>query len=109
MMQHHIILCRSCVPNQSNLVDALRKALTDVDIAMSQTDCMSGCARPATVAFRAIGKTAYLFGDLSPDDIADLAHFARLYLQSTDGNFADARVLGALRVKAIARIPDIPA
>jgi len=35
----------------------------------------------------------------------DLLTFARLYAASPDGNFADARPLGALRTKALARIP----
>lgn len=66
---------------------------------------MSGCTRKSTIAFRADGKTAYLFGDLTADDLPDLVTFARLYAASPDGNLADARPLGALRMKAIARIP----
>lgn len=68
-------------------------------------DCMSGCARAQTVAFRESGKVAYLFGDISGEDIADLKRFAKLYGASPDGTFADARVLGGLRLKALARIP----
>jgi predicted metal-binding protein len=66
---------------------------------------MSGCTRAQTVAFRAPGKVAYLFGDITAADIAELANFATLYAQSSDGTFPDARVLGNLRTKAIARIP----
>ncbi len=66
---------------------------------------MSGCTRASTCSFRASGKTAYLFGDLTADDLPDLVTFARHHDASTDGNLADARVLGALRMKAIARIP----
>jgi predicted metal-binding protein len=66
---------------------------------------MSGCARSSAVSVRQEGKTAYLFGDLSQDDLADLVTFAQLYAQSTDGTFADARPLGELREKVIARIP----
>ena len=72
---------------------------------VEEIDCMSGCARPSTVAFRAEGKTAYLFGDVGMTDLPDLVTFVRLYLASADGSFADARPLGALREKAIARIP----
>ena len=109
MTPHHMILCRSCAPGHDGLAKALGVALTGLDISLSQTECMSGCTRPVTVAFRASGKTAYLFGDLGQQDVADLTQFARLYLQSPDGNFADARLLGGLRSKAIARIPDAPA
>lgn len=97
-MTHQVIVCGTCAPD---LVDHLRPD----GFKVSQTDCMSGCTRPGTVAFRATGKVAYLFGDLSADDIADLTTFARVYAQSPDGTFADARVLGGLRLKAIARIP----
>jgi predicted metal-binding protein len=101
-MTHRIILCGSC-PAGLSLGRSLSAALTDYTIA--ETDCMSGCARPSTAAFRAPGKTAYLFGDLTDDDLPDLTTFARLYAASPDGTFADTRPLGRLRTKAIARIP----
>lgn len=101
-MTHRIILCRSCPAGQS-LGPTLAAAITGY--AITDTDCMSGCARPSTAAFRAPGKTAYLFGDLTDDDLPDLITFARLYRDSPDGTFADARPLGRLRTKAIARIP----
>jgi predicted metal-binding protein len=66
---------------------------------------MSGCARPSTISFRSAGKTAFLFGDLTAADLDDLVRFARAYAGSNDGIFLDARPLGALRHKAIARIP----
>lgn len=106
-MTHHAILCRTCATGRADLTQALHAALAGIKVVVSQTDCMSGCTRPATMAFRAAGKTAYLFGDLGPEDLADLARFAQLYIDSHDGNFADARVLGNLRMKAIARIPAI--
>ncbi|KIN74622.1 DUF1636 domain containing protein [Sulfitobacter guttiformis KCTC 32187] len=66
---------------------------------------MSGCARAQTVAFRAAGKTAYLFGDITEADFEALETFCGLYADSDDGKFRDARALGDLRHKAIARIP----
>jgi predicted metal-binding protein len=66
---------------------------------------MSGCTRAPTLAFRAAGKTAYLFGEVGAEDLPDLVTFARMYLASADGNFVDARPLGGLRMKAMARIP----
>jgi len=85
----------------------LSLALAQAGIAaqVSTVDCMSGCARPSTIAFRMAGKTAYLFGDITAQDLPDLLTFAHLYAASPDGNFADARPLGALRSKALARIP----
>jgi predicted metal-binding protein len=98
-----ITLCSSCALGQSGFASTLQQALPDATI--TTTDCMSGCTRPSTIAFRAPGKTAYLFGDLTADDLPQLVTFARLYGESRDGTFTDARVLGPLRMKAIARIP----
>ncbi len=99
--------CTRCPLGQSPLPVALAQALSVLGISaeLAEVDCMSGCARSSTASVRQEGKTAYLFGDLSQDDLADLVTFAQLYAQSTDGTFADARPLGALREKVIARIP----
>ncbi len=85
----------------------LRNALQtlDFDVTLASVECMSGCARPSTLACRATGKTAYLFGDITDEDLPDILTFLRLYAASPDGNFADARPLGRLRQKALARIP----
>lgn len=107
-MTHHVVLCCGCAAGHVDLTMALSDALIILGFELSHTDCMSGCARPSTVAFRAAGKTAYLFGDLGPNDVGDLVRFAQLYRDSVDGSFADARGLGGLRMKAIARIPSIP-
>ena len=101
-MTHTITVCRSCAAGQQGLAAQLQQALRDQPYEIAQTDCMSGCTRASTVAFRAPGKTAYLFGDLTLADLADLVTFADLYLGSPDGNFVDARPLGTLRTKAIA-------
>lgn len=74
-------------------------------VQVLEIDCMSGCTRDQTVAFRAAGKTAYLFGNITAADLPDLQNFAQAYAASPDGSFADARILGGLRTKAIARIP----
>jgi predicted metal-binding protein len=100
-------ICRSCPAGQAGLADHLKVAFGAAGLALEvrEIDCMSGCTRPSTLAFRAPGKTAYLFGDIDDTDLTDILVFARLYLESADGNLADARPLGALREKAIARIP----
>lgn len=102
-----VTLCSSCALGQSGFADRLAGALQAEGIAAetATVDCMSGCTRPSTCAFRAPGKTAYLFGDLTPGDLPDLVTFARAYAASPDGTLTDARVLGELRFKAIARIP----
>ena len=102
-----LTVCASCPAGQSGLTEALRTALADKQFAVEvrEVDCMSGCTRPSSVAFRAPGKTAYLFGEITADDLPNLLTFARLYLESSDGTLADTRPLGSLRTKAIARIP----
>ena len=97
-----LTVCKSCPAGQAGLAAALRRVL---QAEVRETDCMSGCSRASVVAVRAPGKTAYLFGDISLNDVAELAAFALAYQASPDGNFADARGFGALRFKALARIP----
>jgi predicted metal-binding protein len=97
-------LCTSCRKGGEGFAEGLAEALKGL-AEVEGIDCMSGCARDQTLAFRSPGKVAYLFGDLTTDDIPELANFARLYAASPDGTFPDARVLGGLRLKALARIP----
>lgn len=104
-MTHHATICRSCPAGQKGLAEQVEKLLQDLPISVGQAECMSGCTRPSTLAFRAPGKTAYLFGDLTEADLPDLLIFATAYLASPDGTFDDARPLGLLRTKALARIP----
>ncbi len=99
-----VTLCASCALGRAGFADTLREALAGL-AEVGLVDCMSGCARASTVAFRAAGKTAYLFGDVVADDLPDLVVFARLYAEASDGNLADARAIGGLRMKAVARIP----
>lgn len=98
-----MFVCTTCSLGQKGFLDQLRSEMGG--IAVEGVDCMSGCTRDQTVAFRAPGKVAYLFGDITAADIPDLRRFAALYGESRDGTFPDARVLGDLRHKAIARIP----
>lgn len=98
----NIYVCKTCAAEGDFAADlqAQLPSLTVIPV-----ECMSGCTRPQTVAFRAPGKVAYLFGDISTEDSDALSNFATLYATSPDGTFPDARVLGGLRTKAIARIP----
>ena len=102
-----ITVCGSCEFGRAGFAELLSSALlkAGLDSPVKTVECMSGCQRPSTCSFRSPGKTAYLFGDLSNSDLADLVRFAEVYEESVDGNFEDARVIGGLRFKAIARIP----
>ena len=107
----NITICTSCPLGTTGFEATLATALghAGVSATVATIDCMSGCTRPSAISFRSPGKTAYLFGDLTADDLPDLVSFAARYAASTDGTFADARVLGSLRTKAIARIPGLTA
>ena len=100
-MTHTITLCASCPLGQGDF--AAQLAVTGYEVRL--TECMSGCTKPSTVAFRAAGKTAYLFCEITADDLDDLIIFAKAYQAAADGTFRDARLFGALRHKALARIP----
>lgn len=100
-MTHIITLCATCPLGQGDFADFL--ALPGYRV--QKTQCMSGCTKPSTLAFRAAGKTAYLFGQITPADLPDLMAFAKAYQTSADGTFGDARIFGDLRHKALARIP----
>lgn len=102
-MPQTITLCSACELGQGSFLQTLAAALPDWTVTTKE--CMSGCLRPSTVAFRATGKTAYLFGDISEADLALLVRFAGAYSLSPTGEFDDARPFGELRGKAIARIP----
>lgn len=98
-----MFVCTSCTPDSHALLEQFQRALPEVQV--TGIDCMSGCSRAQTVAFRAPGKTVYLFGDITDADLPELRGFMHHYAASQDGSFPDARVLGDLRLKALARIP----
>ncbi|WP_027243419.1 DUF1636 family protein [Leisingera daeponensis] len=102
-----LTLCRTCRGADPALFGQAAAALeaAGAKVRLQQADCMSGCQRPQTLAVRQAGKTAYLFGEITAADLPDIVTFLRMYQDSDDGNFADARPLGNLRFKAIARIP----
>ena len=102
-----VTLCASCALGQGGFAAALRAGLPENarETIVAFGACMSGCARASTLSVRETGKTAYLFGDLTDADLPEIIVFLALYAESSDGNFFDARVLGELRFKAIARIP----
>ena len=102
-----VFVCTACSLGRAGFAERVRAAFAAAadPAEVLGIDCMSGCARDQTIAFRSPGKVAYLFGDLADSDLPEILAFARLYAASVDGTFADARVLGSLRTKAIARIP----
>ena len=116
---HAIIVCTTCrkAGSEERPGKAILERLSGEmkkDAALGQafsvtgTECMAGCSRSCTVAFRAEGKATYLFGDMDPDeDIADLLTFAHQYREIEDGWCISKDRPGKLRRTALARIPAI--
>lgn len=92
------------------LIDGLSDAAAGLpaEFRVVGTECMSGCRRPCTAAFRAPGKATYMFGDIDPlADIPSLVAFARLYATSVDGQTRLVERPKPLRPKLLARIPAV--
>lgn len=117
--RHQLILCTTCrktgtdcriglrlLQSLGQAADLGRAAGLPEDFGISGTACLSGCARPCTVAFVADGKTSYLFGDVDPnEDLSALVEFARLYRARENGMTRLDERPGVLRGKCLARIP----
>ena len=102
-----LTLCRTCRDADPTLYDQVVSTLkaANVKAKLQHVDCMSGCEKGPTLAVRQTGKMAYLFGQIGHSDIPDIVRFLELYAGLSDGALADARPIGNLRFKAIARIP----
>lgn len=80
-------------------------ALAGTGCAIRAVACVSGCRSGGSVAVREPGRMAYLFGPVDAGDMEGLRRFVDLYRAAPDGAIRDARPLGPLRFKALARIP----
>jgi predicted metal-binding protein len=115
-VRHRVIVCTTCLaanaaePRGDALVAALRGAFADdpvlADFSVEAHECLSACAQPNALSFRAEGKAVYLFSGVDPvADRDDIAAFARLYVAAPDGWIEDARPAGRLRFCLVGRIP----
>lgn len=99
-----VYVCAEC-PDGADRLRQVADALHDTGWQVTAAPCMSGCKSGGSVAIRAAGKMAYLFGPVLPEDLPGLRAFAKAYDAAPDGVIHDARPLGSLRLKALARIP----
>jgi predicted metal-binding protein len=112
---HRIIVCSLCrdtvtgLRSGGDLCADLRSRLSlhpAPSFAVETIDCMAGCARPLTVAFKAEGKATYLFGSIDRGtDAGALVEFARLYASLPDGWCNSGQRPARLAGKILARIP----
>lgn len=99
-----VFVCTDC-PQGADRLRNVSHALDRPGWVVRASACMSGCRSGGSVAIRSPGRMAYLFGPVEPDDLPGLAAFATLYEAAPKGEIEDARPLGPLRFKALARIP----
>lgn len=99
-----VFVCTECHEGAGRLA-LVRDALAGTGWEVRPYSCLSGCRSGGSVAIRAPGRMAYLFGPVGAADADGLRAFAALYDAAPDGVITDARALGSLRFKALARIP----
>lgn len=71
--------------------------------------CLNSCSRACTVAYQALGKHSYCFGDLQPDaeTAAQVLACAALHAASADGNLPRAQRPERLRGGILLRLPPL--
>ena len=105
-MGHEIVICESCRDGDAALGAALIAALAvPAGFALRRVACMTICAEPVSLAFRAPGKATYLFAGVRAGDCDDIHGFAALYARAPDGWVEDARAAGRLRQCLKGRVP----
>ena len=111
-----LLICATCAskPGEPPLLttDAAR-ALADhlpAGVHLMQTDCMSACESPVSLALQSRGRATYLFAGVDPvADAADIAATCQLYLDAENGWIEDARGCGRLRFCLRGRVPPLSA
>ena len=99
-----IFVCSEC-PNGAERLSMISGLLGGDDCEVRAVTCLSGCRSGGSVAVRAPGRMAWLFGPVEAGDLDDLRLFLALYQADPKGEIHDARPLTRLRFKALARIP----
>ncbi len=77
-------------------------------VAVASVACLSACKRGCAVALMAPGKASLLFGDLRPEDAADILAAARAHAARADGFLPRAARPERLRAGILARLPAPP-
>lgn len=111
-MAHTVFICTTCAEiggdpkGDALIVDVAARLVPLGDFEVRGQECLNVCDKPTALAFRAEGKAAYLFAGVDGDkDAGDVAAFAKLYKDASDGWIEDARSAGQLRFCLIGRIP----
>lgn len=120
---HRILVCTSCKGRHDDdphpgpeLIAHLRARLDRASNTLPEpfevagVACMGGCKRPCAIAYQAVGKASYLFGDIElATDLQDLVGFAHQYALLHDGMCTSIDRPGKLRHATLARLPAMSA
>lgn len=93
------------------LMEPHQAALADHGITLRSTRCLMACKRHCTVHIRAPGKTAYVIGDMRPDQtsVETLLDYAQKYSQSEDGTVPYKTWPEGIKGHFVARVPPLDA
>ena len=102
MGRARVTICGTCGEGAGRALAARMEGVAEVRVV----PCLMACGRPLALAVDAPGKGTYLFADVEAATASgDLAAFIALLDASPDGEIADARPAGALRLRLMARLP----
>jgi len=118
---HSLFVCKTCASiwqdgkrvgesGGQKLLQELQDLAQDWDLqdefTIQEVECMSACNRSCVVAFAALGKITYLFGDLAVDGTAAaVLECASQYYTKHDGVLPWSERPEALKKGILARIP----
>jgi predicted metal-binding protein len=121
---HNLFVCTTCasvwkdgkrigVSGGQLLLDQLTELYQNWQLApefsLQAVECMSACNRSCAIAFAALGKFTYIFGDLPVDGSASVVlECASQYHAKPDGLLPWSERPERLKKGIVARIPPLP-
>ncbi|MGN6584910.1 MAG: DUF1636 family protein [Rhizobiaceae bacterium] len=111
-----VIVCSSCRgPDGSDehprpgelLATAAREAAQGSDITVLTVECLGNCKRRLSASFVKQGSWSYVFGDLSPENGADLVAGAKLFAETPEAVLPWRGRPDCLKRGLVARIPPL--
>ena len=111
-----VLICSSCRgPDGSDarprpgeiLAGAVRRAAEGTDIRVMTVECLGNCKRRLSASILKNGAWSYVFGDLSPENGADLVAAARLFAGTPETVLPWRGRPDCLKRGLVARIPPL--
>jgi len=112
-----VLVCTTCRPQGHDpaaprpgavLAERLAPALPE-GLRLIPVECLSNCNRACTIALRGPGRWTYVYGDLSPADLAVVLDGAAKYRAAPDGLVPWRERPAQFRKNCIARLPPLEA